>query len=544
MAKMAIPGTYTLPKPRFQSYSQVQVDQFFSYWVSLGTRIMKFRHQPLPEDRLSAVVVKVYRDYPRRKMIDLRNKTRDIATFEGRCPWTVDDWREGFLDRFGSGNYTCYLNEMGVSGAICRADVRVHDDNRPAKVAIDDLDVSHPDNRSYIQQLRDSGIKVPGDEGYVSQSEQERLEMEEKNTNALQSRMLDMAETVGELKAQVRQPAAAPVPDAGLTKTAAEAAIGIMADVTKNALATADQRVADAGKSQNVSGIFEMVTTLAEKFKPDNSLLVEALRREAELSSKILELQSNRMAEESRAHREELSAMRQQLAQLQAQRNEREPETRNTLDQLSEAVELVDKLRGLSGGGAERAPRESFWERNMGTVLGVVNTGIAAFSAAAHNMAVARTGQGQPVAPPAAPPVAVQVRPGGAPGPAPGQPDPDEMLAIQRGVPPVTIPMLRRVTEPLLAHFIGAPETDGYSFAEWVVTGGTNARETQDGRAEYMLMRAAEENEPGSLKRLVMAWPPIGNRIGGFAAGKFDVFIQEFMDYDRWLASQPAAPAA
>jgi predicted transcriptional regulator len=56
--------------------------------------------------------------------------------------------------------------------------------------------------------------------------------------------------------------------------------IGIMADVTKNVLATAEQRVADAGKSQNVSGIFEMVTSLAEKFKPDNSLLVEALRRE------------------------------------------------------------------------------------------------------------------------------------------------------------------------------------------------------------------------------------------------------------------------
>jgi len=563
MAKrFAVTGEYTLPTPRFQTYNERQADAFFDYWLSLSSKLPGFG-RPISESALENVTVRVYRQWPRRKVIipvvkdgeqPKEKPTNEIGKFNGACPFPVNSeyqsnprakprpavlWRDALLDRFGTGTYGIYLGEEGVSGAVCYACVKVHDDDRPPKLAIDEVDVSHPDNRGYVQQLKAAGIKIPGDEGYMSEQDlREKQEMEQAHEK-LVDRALDNASALGELRGKVEALASSPaVASTPLNDHAAEKAIDMMAKAAESAVDAANKRADAATASTSMPAMVEMVGTLIDKMKPDTTVIVQLEQRLVDLQQAALQ----RSEKDAQFYRDQLSQVQTVLmtARQTAAETQEKPET-----DLLEEIRKAKELAGLFSPGAAARDSSSFWEKNLPVILGVVQAGIATIANIAHNAAVARTGQGAVENPPVPAGVPQQVMQSQQQQPQTQQPqNTDEQAALAAGVPPPAIPMLQKVTDAFVAHFIGAqgnnPQSDGHTFAAWVATGGIGADETQEGRTQYQLMVQAERDNPGALIWLVRRWPPINSRIGGFPQPAFEKFVQEFMEYDAWMQQQAA----
>jgi hypothetical protein len=391
--------------------------------------------------------------------------------------------------------------------------------------------VSHPDNRGYVQSLRDAGIKIPGDEGYQSNAEKEAQAMQEAQQTTLVEKVVSMASELGEMRGELRNP---PAKEADPTETAASlAAIQTLQEITTKAVDSAERRAEVASRGQDLPTMMKVLSELAERMKPDPTVLSAALSRSAELEKALLQMQQGLI---ERAERE--AAFYREAALKPGASAAAAPSAAGPVDLVGEfrkAKELVE----LFSPPAATAPRESsaFLERNLPAILQAAQNIIGRIGETVHNAAVAKTGQGIPVAP--APIAAAPQSPG-----SPVSTDPDVAYALSRNVPPEVIDELKRITEPLCSHFTGTPDTNGYSFANWIVTGGTAAMENEKGRGQYQLMKAAGAD---ALLQLLQAWRPIWSRIGGFPPQRIQQFIAEFLDYDDWLARQqepePPGPA-
>jgi hypothetical protein len=107
-----------------------------------------------------------------------------------------------------------------------------------------------------------------------------------------------------------------------------------------------------------------------------------------------------------------------------------------------------------------------------------------------------------------------------------------ELLATLTEAEQMTIfqllPLIRNMEIPFLAHFFGEG-TSGDTFAHWVVTSGTGAGPTQDGRMTYEAMKAMGAEE---IIKLLRMYNPIWSKIGGLTA-KTAEFITNFLAYDE-----------
>jgi len=204
----AAEGTYKFPVPRHQFFKEKLADQFFTYWRTLGTvRTGRNRDKEQGAElalyEIERVRVFVYQDWPvrRQKFSPSGEKlARHIFVFEQEpCP-IKDPWQRSWLERFGSGDYTLWLKELGVDEAICSTQFSIRDGEFPAQVPVDELDMADPVNKSYIQELKGRGIRIPGEED--EEEQEEEMVAAQVNTE-LVGKVVDQAQDIGEMKATI-----------------------------------------------------------------------------------------------------------------------------------------------------------------------------------------------------------------------------------------------------------------------------------------------------------------------------------------------------
>ena len=512
-------------------------EQFFWYWNSLTKK--------LTADRMAKLEVRVYQNWPVRKVRmnpDGSEACKHLVMFQGepcRFGATTDtNWQTDWLQRFGSGKFTVFVNELGVVDAICSCELEINDPEFPPKVAPEDISLAHPNNKDYIQEQRDAGIRFPGDED--QEAEEQEMVAQQVNTE-LVGKVVEQAADIGEMKATIshladraKERAAEPPPVQPEVNPVVSRAYDTALDMVKD---TAREQREALGKGLDINQVVQAVKTITEMSRPaDNGFATLLADQNKMLQQELMESRRDRerhLEEENRFLRDRLTTPTQIAVSTPAPSNQ----PRSVLDEIKAAKELLDTING--GGGADKEPSEPWWTKLLSPqtfdiagklILGA--TSILGMYAAniGYNQAVARTGQGTPQAPPQ--PVAPQPQPQGPP------PDPNVSQALAAGVPPQAVQFLQQITEPLTLEFL-QPNGSGYGFAEWVLAqGGTDF--TAQGRQDYIALRnIGYEN----LLNMLRAWAPIWNVLGSVPLAKVEKFIREFLSYDEWQASQAAAEA-
>jgi hypothetical protein len=540
--KYAAAGSYTFPAPRHQFFKQKLADQFVLYCKGLGRprprkNVTREASAERAKREIELLQIVIYQNWPVRRLKygpGGEKIARHICKLEQE-PWPFGDpWQIKWLERFGSGDYVIWLKELGVEEAICSCEFSIRNPEYPPQVPPDELDLSDPANKSYIQELKGRGIVIPGEQ---DEEQQEEEEMVAAVNTELVGKVVDQAQDIGEMKATIthltnkaNEPAPTPAtsePDPIVTK-AYDAALGMVKDTAK------EQREA-MGKGLDIAQVVNAVKTITEMSRPDNGFTKVLTDQNKLLQEELVEMRrktEDRLAEENRFLRERVMAPAQQTVV-----NPSSSQPRSFLEEFKQAKELIDTVTG-NNADKENAT-EPWWTRLLSpqvfdvagkVVLGAVNLFGMYAANVAHNNAVARTGQGVPQAIP-------QPVPQPQPQTQPVSTDPNVTAALAANVPPEVIQYLQKITEPLVTQFL-EPECSGYMFAEWVMTRGTNVFNPA-GRQDYEQLKGIGYE---GIVTMLKSWPPIWNILGTAPASKVEKFIREFLGYDEYTAAQEAAP--
>jgi len=526
-------GTFTFPPPNEQQYSAKRASLFFRYWIRLPKR--QGQRPPLSEEEITKIVVRLYRAWPRRKF-DLKAQNREIARWDGACPYTQGTWESALLERFGSGRYEIFLNEEGVSGALCSSKITLHDEQYPPKVAVEDLDLLHPDNQQYLQGLRDSGVTLPGDETYQTIEQQQEAEVAETVQSELLRGVMDLKQEVAEIKAT-----------SGSAAAGAASAAAANESATVKAVLDFAREARERPNGDDGAKMISVLLAALKDLRPDDSVYRALSERANKLEEALLNASREsreQILEERNFFRDLVTTTRdaqaKSAAAAAAAPAERPPDL---IQQVRQARELLETLQQGIGAGSAPAARVSVIERLAPTVLATVDRAINAFTMARAQQQQAAPVPGQFGYMPATPALAGMPADAGPaagvqqPQPAAAMPaDQDTMAALRAGLPPEVIPQLRRLTPAFCAHFVNSPSTtSGYTFADWIVTGGIGAGATQEGRTEYEMMKAMGADQ---IAMVLKVWPPTARVVGGFPPEKLSQFLEEFLHLDEWLENQ------
>jgi hypothetical protein len=195
--------------------------------------------------------------------------------------------------------------------------------------------------------------------------------------------------------------------------------------------------------------------------------------------------------------------------------------------QLDKMLGMMKRLKGLGSGGdfddePEREEKVPVWMQLAGEAFKVLPTiGLQAV-AMTHNLAVARTGQGEPLGPGSMP--AVEAAQPGMEGMPTQNPKP-------QGEPmnPTILGMLRQIERPFLM-FLNDPEKSGADFAEALIS--------FYGRTGYDSIR---ERGKDTVMGWLLAYPPIGQVISQIPE-RASQFVDDFMNADAILAAEEGEP--
>ena len=187
-----------------------------------------FRYlRSIPEDKLSRITLAFYRYLPIVDASEGGTKPKQIDLIAGEShPFHDEQWEQEMLHRYGSGVYGCYLNEMNRTICRClRIETKWDLENYPPLVDPRWLDQDHPQNKAYIQYLRQKGIQLPT----LQTKEQEESEMQ------VGEAMKTMADTVSQLAMRSSMPVPPAQPSMGekLTYDAAKSAIDMVSEQSK-----------------------------------------------------------------------------------------------------------------------------------------------------------------------------------------------------------------------------------------------------------------------------------------------------------------------
>lgn len=487
-------------------------NDFFAYWVGLP---MEFR------ERLTAYV---YRNWPviqvmvpDKKKGGLRPSTQ-IAKLPGEDPIRDED----HLMRIkGSGDYTIRLNDATVrkSIALCIIKGLRNEDHPPVIDSYDQLVMDDPANQSFIEGLRQRGV-FPGD------NEMAASEM----TSALTGTIDRLTEKLTEKDRQPAPAAASQTPAEVTMKTLdmAGKAFDQGVNLAKETLAAQTEAKVAAARAEASMGqqnpgqaidMFEKVAGVIAKLQPAaanapaaqpgemlkelTGIFTTFMDREQKLQGTIMALQSTRM--------EALEKQVQALLSNPATPATQKDDLAAGLDRL---LALKDKILALSSSKEEEAevrePRLPPWMHLAQTALNVLPNTAASMVAMSHNLAVARTGQGEPIAAGIIE-TETPALPAPNPNPTPGG-SPMQLDAI-------TLNFLRAIERPLINH-LNDPQKTGADFAAWV----------SDGYGEIGYQAAREKGKDGLMKML-LSYRPIAEVIQQIPERSLQ-FIDEFLTAD------------
>lgn len=390
-------------------------EKFFSY-------LRKLKDDPSFSDR---VVVYIYSIWP-----VLKEKQRQLGK-------EVDYFdADDLLRKFGCGDYNLKLNDMGANyTAVCQCTIKNVGDRAltefPPIRNLEAVEVTDPANASYVQYCRSRGIQLPGDDGFVSKSDEESEDMAQVTANEA---VRDLTGLVRDLATENKREARDRVRDPDPGSQAVTAAVDVVNDAAKAGQtllstamdgilrmqqAQADPTVALGKTIDLLKSVMPQQVPQANGANEEGILKIVNLFRETTsgYQEKLFQIQS-----------EQNSLLRAQLEALQAKVNQPPAvaqaggEGPKTLtEQLNEMKALKDTMRDVlgldgdgDGGGKGAAPG---WMEYLPQIIQGITVVTAIGGSIFHNIAVARTGAGTP-----------------APVPPPEQIlTPDQMSAAQAG---------------------------------------------------------------------------------------------------------------
>ena len=507
------PEAVELPPPRRFPLKDAE---FFQYWKAT---------EAIDPNRL---IVYVWRTHP---YIDKKALNPKAYTNIGKMEKAPepDEWIQAMLHRWGSGNYKLMLKDEGAKKprAIAMTYVSVNDPDYPPWIEdLNELVMDHPNNQSFIENLRQKGI-LPG-------------EREMAGSEA----MSILAGTVKDLSAQAtaaaaqskKEPPAPPQTPAEVTIKTLEMA-GKAFDqgvtLTKETMAAqADAKVAEARAQEAVK------VAQAGAGKQDGLEILERVvgilgglgikpgstgASDQSLVAEIAKMAEGHMKRESELQGTILSILRDEITALKAERN-RAPDTQaatgqaqkeDVIDGLKKLVNARDELQSLFGGKTEEDADERrerplpAWMQLAQTALNVLPNTAASMVAMSHNLAVARTGQGAPIAVGSLETEAPALPAGDQPNPSPGASNMSPYLAF-----------LKSIERPLINH-LNDPNKTGADFAAWV----------SDGYGEIGYQSAREMGKD-ALMALLLSYPPIAQVVKQIPE-RSSQFIDEFLSADE-----------
>jgi hypothetical protein len=246
-------------------------------------------------------------------------------------------------------------------------------------------------------------------------------------------------------------------------------------------------------------------------------LIDDFMKREAGLQAQITQMNSERVASLER----QLESLRQ-APQAQAAAAPKD----DLASTLNKILDMKDKIQDAFGGGQEeKEEKVPLWMTLAQTAMAGLPALATAILGASYNMAIAKTGAGQPISPIALPNPApgtpgTGALPAGGAGDSPGpgqspQPPPGGM-----GAQSPYLAFLRQIEHPFINH-LNDPSKNGADFASWVTDGY--------GDIGY---QAAKEMGKDALYSLLMSYPPIAQVIQQIPE-RADAFLEEFIHADE-----------
>jgi len=504
------------PKPKHFKYSSasgkgMQPNDFFAYWESL------------PADIKSQCKAYVYMNWPviARPAPTKKNPkgtTHQIDMLPGEDVIRDED---DFLHRYSSGDFMIRLNEQVVKrGTIAMCTLRLRDTEQPPRVPdLNWLVREDPANASYINQLRLDSARLPW-EGPAPEEEDEMAvntavtEQLTQTVERLTDKVISQAERRNEAPPQQTDPVAGKLASMNLDTIRESVTMGN--GIIKDAMA---QATAIAGKQADPIAMIAPLVALLKDLspKPDSG------------SSDMIRL----MMEQQAAHHKEMTTLlmeqvRQSREDAAAAKLQAHPAGApgaapgSLIEQVKSLGELWDVMSNLRGKGADAEDAAEALAGGGGKASallqlvplagGLLNGIIGGVANAVYNYAVAARGIGEPAPPPAAA-ANPELGPGTAPAEAPKQ-NPAEIV-------------LNQIRQPL-TEALNQGKT-GYEFAEDLIS-FTSSRGLYD-----QLHEVGKENLFILIQRFdAQLWAFLTS-----ISSRANVFFDEFLGYDAWLATQP-----
>ena len=508
-----------IPKPphfRFSSDAAdrgQRPDKFFGWWANL--------EKPIQE----ALYCYVYRDWPVvRTMILNRGKLEPSSQIEKLQGNDVITDTDEMLHRYGSGDYRLRLNSCDPSKTITQCKIRVRDREHPPVIPdLSTLVMDDPLNKSYIEDLRLKGVRLPGER--ASQEEEDDM-ASVKTVEVLTDRLGEMADrvvAVSERAADARAAAAEaqatkderekekkeqttdPASKAGLEGIGMMVKAGELCNTMIQNAATQAQTL--QGRMSDPIELMAKTVALLKDLKgsepaPTGGMVSDVLLKRIETLETALTA-----AQEARIKLIEglltKSTSGEQSSALAGAGGKP-----SLAAQVKELVEAFDALQELRGG--EENPVRAATGGKYGWIPGAIQGALSLAGMISNIVYNAKAG-GTPV-PPSAPPVvqpqlAAAMEGAAPPGAMPGAPPMDPV----RG-------MLMQLEKPLLSAL--EQEKTGDEFADtligWV------------GRIPYEQLKSLGKDQ---IMQMLQTYPPIWAVVMQVPQ-RFEQFLQEFLDHD------------
>ncbi len=485
------------------------------------------------KDRL---LVYVYRRWP---VIDLKNRnpdplapTQDPKYIDKRGGMDCITSVEHLVKIWGSGDYTIRINDTvtkkGTIG-MCLVDGIRNPDYPPIIEDPGTIVKDDPANKHYIAQLRTRGIILPGDEPETKGPSLEELRQREEEMAAASiveqvtgqnERLMNRILTMTNDK---------PVEPERRPSSAQDESVKLMADTAKQ---TIEMIRNNLGKpSEQV----EMILAAAERMRPPAApnpmetlspflerMMVQEQTRSAEMAALRAEMSNQQM-----------EMLREQIKMLTVSTGRAvvDPVTGNLIQtaippanpvsSLREQIADYKEMKALFSGDDEEgggSKGSGSWTDHIPLILQGLTMLGGIVASSLHNMAVAKSGVGQPVPPPPTQPMA-----------NPGQ-TPEQQQQQQQETQSMNeyFKFLDTIKDPLLSH-LNNPEKDGVDFAEWLIAS------RMDGYTFYCGIRD-QAGAPG-IMALFKSYPPIWDAVK-MQEERVTQFVQEFVERDARLAEE------
>jgi len=477
------------------------------------------------ESRVNRITLTFYRYYPCCDTTEGGTKNKCILIMEGEqepFPFEAEDWELQILHLFGSGTYGCYLNEMNRT--ICRClniKTKWDLDNYPPVLDPATLLQDHPNNKAYIQWLRQKGITLPSEQ----QKNQEENEMQ-------------LAETISKLTDTViaqSTRASIPVPPVPQQQSAAEkltleGAGAVIDMVKKNAEMGSNQ----SDPFKHIDGLVAIATAMRGDTKQDDSLKVmlqETMQTNRMLMEKMLTQQSKNGMDDFKNVLEVLKSTKEVFSSGDSKDRREDEEENPKRESIGETlvkaipaslpyvVQLVD--RGFAAFNMMRQPTPQQLQQQLQPVNQMTPAQMqAAVQQQAQNPQTTQTQTAQQTQ--------TAEQPIHPINPNTGQPFTPEELAEQEQQRQRYMQFhgfLAPMSPAIVSH-LNDVNKDGYDFAEWLISGYS--------RIAYDQIKAVG---PEVLMGAIKSYGPLWQQIGGIEA-KVQEFVNEFMTYDEFMAKQ------